>query len=556
MAEDQPNFVTMLKTRYPFRKMNSADVEKFASQFEEVEYAANDLIYLSDAEGDALYFITGGRVALFRTWKIDRYHDEEEISATCIDGDMFGFEVLEPELGKRLTSARAVDNTTVMKIDRKKMVEMAEAIPGLYTSLSMLYDSFRLSLKIRFSWLNADETVYFVARRHPMVLFKNMLGLILTAIITLPLILVLFFYLQSMWLPLILLITDGVVLTGWLGWTYLDWTNDFSIITNRRVVFQERIVFFYDSRQEVPLYAIQVISIDTDQWGRWFGYGDVPVRSYAGIITLSKVKAPQQVSDLLDAEWYRARATRTRQEKATIAQMFRQRLSGQASVSPERQPVVPKVESSPLQKLLANFFRVRFEKGNVITYRTHWLLLFASIFLPTLSLLVLAGFVFARMIGIINFLTIPVVMGLALLIGIFIFLWWLYRYVDWRNDYYVITDDQVMDVYKKPLGLEDKKVAPLKNIQSVEFSRRGIIGLLFNFGTVSILVGETLLTFDNVFNPAEVQRELFKRIADRDYREKQATISGEQQRIMDMIEIYHNIAEEQRMKRPFAGGGS
>jgi hypothetical protein len=120
----------------------------------------------------------------------------------------------------------------------------------------------------------------------------------------------------------------------------------------------------------------------------------------------------------------------------------------------------------------------------------------------------------------------------------------------------VITDDQVLDVYKKPLGLEEKKAAPIKNIQAVEFSRKGIIGLLLNYGTVSIRVGDTLLTFDDVFNPAEVQRELFKRIADRDYKEKQASIASEQQRVLDLIEIYHQVVEEQRSRKPFAVGGS
>jgi hypothetical protein len=84
----------------------------------------------------------------------------------------------------------------------------------------------------------------------------------------------------------------------------------------------------------------------------------------------------------------------------------------------------------------------------------------------------------------------------------------------------MVTDEQILDVYRKPLAREERRVAPLRSIQSIEFERLGIIGLLLNFGTVYIRVGDTQLTFDQVFNPSEVQRELFNRIATREYRER------------------------------------
>ena len=56
--------------------------------------------------------------------------------------------------------------------------------------------------------------------------------------------------------------------------------------------------------------------------------------------------------------------------------------------------------------------------------------------------------------------------------------------MDWHNDIYLITPDQVVDVNKKPLGHEERQAAPLKNILGIEYKRLGIIGLLLNFGTV------------------------------------------------------------------------
>ena len=127
-----------------------------------------------------------------------------------------------------------------------------------------------------------------------------------------------------------------------------------------------------------------------------------------------------------------------------------------------------------------------------------------------------------------------------------IFTWWLYNYLDWHNDIYLITGDQVMDVNRKPLGKEEKRAAQIKNILSVEYKRIGIIGLLLNFGTVYIRVGEAVFTFDDVFNPSEVQRELFHRISQRSLKEQQAQAEAERQRMADWLTVYHRMSNPQR----------
>ncbi len=113
----------------------------------------------------------------------------------------------------------------------------------------------------------------------------------------------------------------------------------------------------------------------------------------------------------------------------------------------------------------------------------------------------------------------------------------------------MISDDQVLDVYKKPLGREERQAAPLRNIQSIEFKRIGLLGLLLNYGTVYIRVGDANLTFDYVFNPADVQQELFRRIAERDYKDKRSAEEKELQRTLDLFQIYHRVAEEDRNLR-------
>jgi hypothetical protein len=189
---------------------------------------------------------------------------------------------------------------------------------------------------------------------------------------------------------------------------------------------------------------------------------------------------------------------------------------------------------------------MRFEAGGAITYRKHWWNLLKHIWGPTLALAALIVITTLSIFRIFTLLSTGAVIGLAFVLAIISSAWWYYQYLDWSNDYYVINDEQILDVYRKPFGNEIRKAAPLKNIQSVQFRRNGLIGLLLNYGTVYVRIGDADLSFDDVFNPAEIQRELFKRLADRDYKDKQKSVAGEQQRLTEWLQMYDRVVRNSR----------
>ena len=49
----------------------------------------------------------------------------------------------------------------------------------------------------------------------------------------------------------------GLPALGWIAWTYLDWTNDLYIVTNQRVVYVEKVIGIYDSREEAPPIPVE-----------------------------------------------------------------------------------------------------------------------------------------------------------------------------------------------------------------------------------------------------------------------------------------------------------
>ena len=546
MPSEQEQIKEVLTSIFPFRLLKEEELSLVIAQLETIPLEKNQFVYKEETSADHLFIILRGRVSL------TRYNDEEDkedLISILKTGDILGFDMLDED-GEYITSCKTITGVILLRLTREALEELEDELIVLEGGLDILYDSYKTMLKVPLEWRDADEAVYYLARRHPAFLLQRFLPWLVFAVITLVAILAMFMTGMGGNLPMI---TAGLAVVAFLGWAvynYLEWGNDYSIITDRRLVYQEKVIMIYDSRQEAPLDAILSVSTDTSQLGRILGFGNVVVRTYTGTIVLPDIPKPELVLALLEGEWFRAKAGYVRAEKITqVEAIIRERLGMEPDEAPveEEVPIKSIIEPGRLQTFFANLFKLRREEGGTIIYRTHWVRLFQRAWIPTLVMLF------------ITFLMILVLLGklgqrnpLALLMfGLVTFcgfgLWWLYEYVDWRNDAYHVSDENLVDVNKKPLGREEKRAAPVRNVQSIEYARLGLLGLILNYGTVTIRVGETDLTFDFVFNPSEVQQEIFKRLAKRDYKRRQAEIMDDQARLADWIEAYHHIMQQERV---------
>jgi uncharacterized membrane protein YdbT with pleckstrin-like domain len=192
--------------------------------------------------------------------------------------------------------------------------------------------------------------------------------------------------------------------------------------------------------------------------------------------------------------------------------------------------------------MLANFFQLRIEKEDTIIYHTHWWMLLRKTFIPALMLLATALLIFLRLVGFFQAVSEKPVYLIGLVLVTAGWIWWLYQYQDWKNDVYILSEDQLIDVFRKPLGNEDRRSAPVNNIQTVEFEKKGLVNVLLNFGTVTIKIGNEELTFDNVYQPSEVQGEIYER-----YRlVKEKAKRNDQERFVEWIKTYDEIKNEDR----------
>ena len=111
-----------------------------------------------------------------------------------------------------------------------------------------------------------------------------------------------------------------------------------------------------------------------------------------------------------------------------------------------------------------------------------------------------------------------VVLGMFLAMGASFWLTW--QYEDWRNDLYILTPTQVIDIERTPfLFRESRRQAGLENIQDIRYEIPGFWATMLNMGNVVIqTAGQGQFTFDAVYDPSAVQREIFLRIED--YRQR------------------------------------
>jgi len=419
--------------------------------------------------------------------------------------------------------------------------EFMKANPQALADLKFAAKCRRLTQRLRFQWLAEDEVIYGLARKHSVLLYEGL---------TLPLFMLLgaaalFWWGLAEGGPIFTWGASGIALVGLAlcVWRWVDWGNDYYIVTNRRAVWLEKIIGIYDSRVEAPLHMVLSVSVSTDVLGRMFGYGDVIIRTYTGRVLFRNVENPKAMAALVDEHWQRVRTKKEDTDRESLEHIVRHRLEPESDLQMTEEPEADKLVAEEQPDRRAGFgrfsFKVRFEEKGVITYRKHWAVLMREISLPSILILLVVGFLGARLGGLLKISTVGNILlmsGVALLPLI---LWWTYRYVDWANDIYQITADQIVDINKKPLARELRKIAPLENILGTEVDRKGIVGILLNYGDVITNIGTAQFIFEGVYDPIGVQQDIVH--AQEAYLQRKSERDQRQRRdeMVELLDIYH-----------------
>ena len=538
---DNPVRAAFLKKLHLFRGLNDAQLASVAEAMQEQTFSEPDTVFVEGTITDTFFIVFNGSVDIFRTTK-----DKETKISSLFKGDYFGEQSLLTNRTHNAT-VRAHQGTVLLKLYRDKFKELLKKIPDLKPNFETMMNSRQLARQMHFNWLNENEVIYFLSRKHEFMMYKGIAGPIFASIIILSVVglAVLF---QSVALAgasaffLVLALVWGL-------WQYIDWGNDFYIVTNQRVVWIEKMIAMYDSRDEAPMSTILSINTETDEIGRIFNYGTVVVRTYTGEIRMKYAPRPKQAAAMIEEYWLRSKDVSRQNDEEIMKNAIRKKLgvappAAPAAPPPAAKPSAPKTAGDAISSSIKERLSVRTEVGGVVTYHKHWFVLVRHVTLQTLIILGLIAF-YPLWFFYLSDQAMPVwlasIVALAILVCIG---WWAYGFIDWSNDIYQVTPDQIVDIYRIPFGEEDRKAAPLENILSSQYKRSGFFGLLFNYGTVFIQVGGENFDFRDVVDPPSVQKDIVRRMQARLQKKREADTAAERDRMAEWLAMYHRTITE------------
>ncbi|HXW00307.1 MAG TPA: hypothetical protein VEC93_17950, partial [Anaerolineae bacterium] len=190
--------------------------------------------------------------------------------------------------------------------------------------------------------------------------------------------------------------------------------------------------------------------------------------------------------------------------------------------------------------------RVKEVNGDEIIWRKNIFVFLWLITLPLLVGLALFYLMLAAFFGFFPFRQPDPTWGWILLIGWLIDLvWYAYQYDTWRKDEYLVNRTSIVDYKGSPfnLGGEQRRSGTFDVIQNIAYVTPNLLAKLLNIGHVVIESAGTEMTFTFVwvYNPVEVQQEIFKRWLAHKESKVQQDRAYEEQRLVRWIEEFYDL---------------
>jgi hypothetical protein len=566
--EDRAEKIARLRTVRLFRALKEPELERVAELFTWMDVPAGTDIIREGARGDAFYILVQGEVTVTTT-RSDRPpagHGSKTPSGELRrllnvhgPGDYFGEGSLLTGRPRRAT-VTSKTNVRLLHTDEAGFGRMIADFPSVKPLLALNVSTYDLVARRRLAWLDPEEVVLIFATKHWYLLLEVIWGIIALAL------LFSVGYLAS----LVVLGWNDIVLYGYLGvmtvlllwflWHYIDWSNDFYLITNRRVVHEERVVLIYDARVEAPLHTLRNVAVKLDRNGQIFGFGDVLVQTFAGTLNFHGVAHPEAMANLILDLVARERRRQVLSEREAIyKELVKQVRPGPPAPETPAAPPAPlpprhRTSLRDVRLALADALNLqtRVEVQGVITYRKHPWVLITEAWIPILALLALFVFnalrVFSALTGMLQFMDLDFPLcGLEFVLSIPFLAWLWYRYEDWRNDIYQLTNESIFDIERTPLfGKEERRQAPLDAVLNVQVNRPNFFAVLLNFGDVIVQTGGKSgeMTFNSVFDPLAVQQDVWRKFEVIQSRKREADAQRQRQEMAKWFREYHRVLRE------------
>jgi uncharacterized membrane protein YdbT with pleckstrin-like domain len=286
---------------------------------------------------------------------------------------------------------------------------------------------------------------------------------------------------QALDLPNIALGSVALVALLICIYLYLDWKTDEFILTNHRVIFNRELPLVRRNQEQLPLANIQQVESSTETYlQHWLKLGTLKIKSAAVGFSIY-FEAAYDPEDMQRIIMDQVKKVRREESDADLRHMVEATVAGQPFERAQREVAVERtVAPGVLQWLFPINPKIDRDR-DIYTWHRHWFFLIRVLILPFTLWLIMVGVVVGAMA------TGPVaapLLGLGLIIATLAFAGWTaWQIEDHRNDRYILTPTQVIDIAKRPLGPESRRTASLDALQNVTY-KTTLFGRIFGYGDV------------------------------------------------------------------------
>ncbi|MDY6875244.1 MAG: cyclic nucleotide-binding domain-containing protein [Chloroflexota bacterium] len=544
------NLIKQLEQISLFAELSRDDLKAVAKLVNSRPYLAGSEVCHQGELGLTAYFVESGELSVLY---IDPQGLESEV-ARLGPGDYFGETSLllgEP----RDATIKVVQDANLLYLNKDEFDQLLHERPSVLETLQMRPDVAQKRRAKRFKWQNPDEIVIVRLHKHNAILIRN---LVLPVFILLVELGGFGYWLMTKtapswaWVMAALLALPPLLFVLYVA---IDHYNDDYVLTNKRVVHEERIPLIHEARAEAPLRSVQ--DIEQSQEGllaRIFNFSDLIIETAGerGQVVFRQIPNPAETRDAIFEQIRRVQSGARAEERVAIRDALRRHFGTAPPTVPspasEEEPAKRRLKLALPSWVLAplRIFRyflpsLRYEQGDTITWRKHWIVLLKSIALPTLLTAVvtlIVAYVLFRNPA--NWASPLIGYGVAL---VFLFPWWLWVFDDWQNDIYQVTATRIIDVERGLFHLrEERREASLGMIQNITLEISGFLAKLFKYGSVTIeTAGAGAFTFEHVKDPHGVQVEIFRRVEAFQRRQRLAAAERHRAELLDWFAVYNQI---------------
>lgn len=391
--------------------------------------------------------------------------------------------------------------------------------------------------------LQQNERVKHIARRHKVVLVRNE---------SVPLLLWLlcsFVFLGR--IPQrgfdslnTFLFIAGTLIFVLMIYIFFDWRNDILIVTTQRVIFQDARFLISVQRNELYNRDIQDVRITTESViARYFNFGQVNVETTSRLrnIAFKGVARPGLVREVI----MRNIDTKSRRQEH-MRQVVQSRVMG-IGEAPDPAPPMQFIPEGGIRRGILGIIPPNpVRQGDSIIWHKHWVYLFEETANPILLVLIVMLVTYLLRRGGATFGG-EIVFG-VLLVLLFLAIWIIYEFVDWRNDEYIISPRNVIDIERKPLGRETKRETTWDRVEKVALIQPNILSRFLDYGNIELSTAgqQESFTFRGVGSPERVLAIIS------DYRDHFQRRARDQEfdSTLLLLNLYHELLKEQQALPP------